>query len=136
MSWTTSPLFLLQHAIRREETDRPRSRAEDVKISILDTSKILRGTFMSPEALIEAYNMRSEGVIQPGFYYHGEYLSQGLVIIPKGAMITITLRDLQEHGLNDSYPDLGYERRMLCIRVSQLRERHRSSRTSPSTDDF
>jgi hypothetical protein len=136
MSWTTSPLFLLQHAIRREETDIPRSRAEDVKISILDTSKILRNTFMSVEALIEAYNMRSEGIIQPRFYYHGEYLSQGQVTIPEGAMTTLTLQDLQNSGLYDFYPDLRLEKRMLYIRVSQLRERHRSSRTIPTKDEF
>ncbi|KAJ4343198.1 hypothetical protein N0V87_000420 [Didymella glomerata] len=76
MSWTSSPLFALQHAIRREATDRnPPSTARQVKLSILFTSKLPAGCFVPSVALLDAYDAHYNADMQRR-YYHGEYLSQ------------------------------------------------------------
>ncbi len=123
MSWTSSLLFALQHAIRREATDfNPESATEHVKISILDTSKVPRETFMPAVALLEAYNIPSCGKLRHD-YYQGEYLSQGRLDIPEGAMETTTLESLQRHGLFDFFPQFSdeEEKKRLCNRVRDLR---------------
>jgi hypothetical protein len=56
-------------------------------------------------ALFEAYDIPSEGQLQRE-YYHSEYLSQGQVSIPEGAMTTFALRDLTNISLYDFYLDL------------------------------
>lgn len=121
VSWTSSLLFALQHAIRRHITDLGR---EDVRISILDTSRLPHGTFIHAVALLEAYNIPNQGKMLHQYYY-GECLSQGRIEIPNGAMTTTTLRDVEHQGLYEFYPDLNVEsgKRQLCIRVKQLRRK-------------
>jgi hypothetical protein len=121
VSWTSSPLFALQHAIRREATDRnPPSTARQVKLSILFTSKLPAGCFVPSVALLDAYDAHYNADMQRR-YYHGEYLSQGRLDIPGGAMITITLEDLVASGLYRLYPGFELDKQRLCTRVARLR---------------
>jgi hypothetical protein len=60
---------------------------------------------MTYVALLEAYDIPSEGKLQHGFH-HGEYLSQGQMNILEGVMTAFTLQDLQNSGLYDFSPDL------------------------------
>lgn len=140
MSWTNSLLYALQHAIRRQATDIPPSRPEDVKILILDT-RLLRGAFMPVLALLEAYDItvrkpRAEMVIDRKWFY-GEYLSQGMLDIPEGAMITISLQQLIDHGLYKFHPCFANKayNANLYTRVEMLRidGSFRSSRTQLPT---
>lgn len=57
-------------------------------------------------------------------HYHGEYLSQGRLDIPEGAMVTFTLQDLTDHGLYGFYPEFADEaaKGRLCKRVTELRQ--------------
>ncbi|EOA84699.1 uncharacterized protein SETTUDRAFT_31946 [Exserohilum turcica Et28A] len=76
VSWTSSFIFVVQHAIRREETDKPTSASNSIYISVLDTRKVPRGTFLPARALLKAYDLPDEGKLKHDFYY-GEYISQG-----------------------------------------------------------
>jgi len=124
MSWTSSLLFALQHAIRREKTDDPISSAQQVKISILDTSRIHRACFMPSVEMLDAYNIPNVPGGLTRDHYHGEYLSQGRLDIPEGAMVTFTLQDLTDHGLYGFFPEFADEaaKERLCKRVTELRQ--------------
>jgi hypothetical protein len=125
ISWTSSFLFAVQHAIRREATDMPSSKPESTCIWILDTRKVPRGSFLPAVALLEAYDIKSEGKLRHDYYY-GEYLSQGRVDLPVvsllDAMLMTTLKALIDHGLYKLYPPFAEERerKRLCLRVLQL----------------
>jgi hypothetical protein len=124
MSWTSSLLFALQHAIRREASDLyPRSTAQQVKLSILFTSKLPAGCFMPSVALLDAYGAQYHDGMQRN-KYHGEYLSQGRLDIPEGAMITITMEELLTSGLYQLYPDFELDTWRLCNRVTELRGKY------------
>jgi hypothetical protein len=121
VSWTNSFLFAAQHAIRREETDRPASTPKSIYISILDTRKVPRGTFLPVVALLQAYNIESTGKLRHNYYY-GEYLSQGR--LSSDTIVNTTLDKLIANGLYKLYPPFAEaeERHRLCLRVLQLRE--------------
>lgn len=78
--WTTSFLFAVQHAIRREKTDLPPSAPGSICISIVDIRKLRRGSFLPAVALLKAYDIESNGKLKHD-YYLGEYLSQGRIDI-------------------------------------------------------
>lgn len=121
MSWTSSLLFALQHAIRRDDME-SLPNARQVKISILFTFSLPSGCFMPSVALLDAHGAQYSPFMQRK-NYHGEYLSQGSLAVPKGAMTTITLADLLASGLYQLYPDFELDKRRLCNRVTELRER-------------
>lgn len=133
-SWTNSFLFAAQHAIRREATDRPASTPESIYISILDTRKVPRGTFLPAVALLQAYNIESTGKLGHDYYY-GEYLSQGR--LSSDTIITTTLDKLIEYGLYELYPPFAEdsERRGLCLRVLQLRKTFTNTPTEPTDEE-
>ncbi len=77
---------------------------------------------MSSVALLEAYGMDQEFWLVKTDY-RSEYLSQGRVKIPAGAMTTTTLEDLEEYGLYGFYPrfnDAGAKRQLIS-RINELR---------------
>lgn len=92
-------------------------------------------------ALLEAYDItvrkpRAEMVIDRKWFY-GEYLSQGMLDIPEGAMITISLQQLIDHGLYKFHPCFANKayNANLYTRVEMLRidGSFRSSRTQLPT---
>lgn len=122
MSWTQSLLFAIQYAQYREKNDKPRSSADQIKISILDTQRVPRGSLMPASVLLDTFEIKLKRNMDHKWFCD-EYLSQGILDIPEGAMATTTLDDLIAHGLHDFYPKFGeklYNRR-LYIRVDQLR---------------
>ncbi|KAH9866075.1 hypothetical protein J1614_008639 [Plenodomus biglobosus] len=134
MSWTNSFLFAVQHAVRREATDQPASPPESIYISILDTRKVPRATFLPAVALLQAYNIGSTGKLQHK-YYHGEYLSQGR--LSSDGIMTTTLGKLIAYGLYELYPPFAErsERHRLCLRVLQLRETFTHTPKEPSDEE-
>lgn len=137
MSWTSSFLFAVQHAIRRQATDRPPSAPGSIHISILDTRKLPRGTFLPAVALLEAYNIESKGKLNRDYYY-GEYLSQGRMDLFSDTMAMTTLEALIDHGLYELYPPFAdeTEKTKLCSRVLQLRESFKDIPEVPSTEEI
>ncbi|KAK5202253.1 hypothetical protein LTR41_012003, partial [Exophiala xenobiotica] len=123
MSWNSSFIFTVQHAIRRRSTDRPPSAPGSIHIWILDTRKVPRGSFLPAVAVLNAYDIGSKGKLEHHCYY-GEYLSQGRVDLPDDALTTTTLDALIDHGLYKLYPPFAdkAERTRLCLRILQLRE--------------
>jgi hypothetical protein len=55
MSWTSSFLFAMHRAIRRQATDRPLSPPRLIHIWVLDTRKASRGSFLPAVGLLKAY---------------------------------------------------------------------------------
>jgi hypothetical protein len=137
MSWTSSFLFAVQHAIRRHATDRPPPAPGSIHISILDTRKLPRGTFLPAVALLEAYNIQSEGKLNHDYYY-GEYLSQGRMDLSNDTNAMTTLEALINHGLYKLYPPFAdeTEKTRLCSRVLQLRESFKGIPEVPSTEEI
>jgi hypothetical protein len=135
MSWTSSFLFAAQHAIRREATDKPASKADSIHITILDTRKVPRGTFLPAVTLLQAYNIESTGKLRQDYYY-GEYLSQGRLY--SDAIVTTTLDELIAHGLYELYPPFAEvaQKHRLCLRVLQLRETFRDTPKEPNDEEI
>ncbi|KAF2867146.1 hypothetical protein BDV95DRAFT_611017 [Massariosphaeria phaeospora] len=139
ISWTSSFLFAVQHGIRRQATGHPYQEFSEIKISILDTRKVPRGTFLPAVALLNAYGFKSQGRLAHK-YYCGEYLSQGRLDLggERGIMETTTLESFINHGLFELYPpfaDKNYET-LLCSRVLQLREVFRSPPEVPNSEEI
>lgn len=137
VSWTSSFLFAIQHAIRRTQTDRPRSAPGSVYVSIVDTRELPRGSFLSAVALLEAFNLESKGKLKHD-YYHGEYLSQGKMEITDCAVVSTTLESLVKHGLYKLYPPFADETRkgLLRRRVLELRLTFKSTPEVPTLDEI
>jgi len=138
MSWTSSFLFAVQHAIRRRATDRSDSGPESIHIWILDTRKLPRGSFLPAVALLKAYDVEDIGKLKHGCY-HGEYLSQGSMgLTLSDAMQTTTLKSLVDYGLYKLYPPFADEnyQRGLFLRVLQLRETFLGLPERPSADEI
>ena len=136
MSWTSSFLFAMQHAIRREVTDIPSSAPESIQVWVLDARKVPRGSFLPAVALLRAYNIKSEGKLEHEYYY-GEYLSQGRMNVPHDAMVMTTLKALVDHGLYKLYPPFAVEtkKKQLCRRVLQLRDTFKHVPERPTREE-
>lgn len=130
-SWTSSPLFAIQHGVRKTA---PGTRPDGeykwalehpstIDITILDTRKLPRGCFLSTIALLEAFDMMDDPDIMIP-YCHGEFLSQGTLLLPKGSAATITLQKLIDLGLHKLYTPLGseFEKSQLWRPVHRIRQ--------------
>ena len=86
ISWTSSLLFAIQHAIRRKATDNsPPCSSRDIQIFIIDTTRKHRGTFMPATALMHAFKVPDDGKLRHR-YYACEYLSQDYMGVPQNAL--------------------------------------------------
>jgi hypothetical protein len=128
-------LFAAQHAIRRQATDQPASKPESINITILNTRKVPRGTFLPAVALLQAYNIESTGKLRHD-YYHGEYLSQGR-LYSDTIGTTTTLDNLTTYGLYELYPPFAEisQKTALCRRVLQLRETFMGIPKEPTNEE-
>ncbi|KAK0726543.1 hypothetical protein B0T21DRAFT_413868 [Apiosordaria backusii] len=123
VSWSSSLLFALQYALyRMEYLDHLRASRGQVKILLLDTTKLPRSTFISEIELLNYFapyeNYQGDKSLRwlrdlrlkraHDGYYFGEYLSQGDLKIA-GACVQTDLQALIDHGLFGLLPELGEE---------------------------
>lgn len=116
ISWTSSLLWALQHAIRKDfQGD------TDVQICVLDTNKIETGSFFSASDLLRIYRVPDEGKLAHR-YYNTEYLYHGGLLV-HGSSSTVSLNLLREYGLFSLLPELDDPRYkpLLCRTVENLR---------------
>lgn len=125
MSWTSSLIFAIQHALYRSKTDFRDVDKSLIHICVLDTRKVPRGAFLPAVALLRALNVPKDPKHKHE-YYHGEYLSQGMLDIEKGSSTT-SLGDLIKHGLYDLFPSFENENRWLWKEVKGFRDRFREN---------
>lgn len=118
ISWTSSLLWALQHAIRKDfRGDR------DVQICVLDTSKIETCSFFAASDLVRIYRVPNEGKLAHR-YYVAEYLYHGGLFV-HGSSSTVSFNLLREYGLFSLLPeldDLEFKPK-LCIAVETFRVR-------------
>ncbi|SRR6266536_1548119 len=107
MSWTSSSLFAVQHGIYRKATDFGSPNLSVIRICVLDTRKVDRGSFLPAVALLKAYGIPSTGKLRHE-YYHGEYLSQGTLEVWHKSAST-SLEALICRGLHDLFPPFADE---------------------------
>ena len=99
ISWTSSILWALQHAIRKDfQGD------TDVQICMLDTSKIEKCSFFAASDLLKIYRVPDEGKLAHR-YYTAEYLYHGGLLVHNSSS-TVTLNLLREYGLSSLLPEL------------------------------
>ena len=118
ISWTDSPLWALQHAIRKgHEGDR------EVNICVLDTSKIETCSFFAASDLLRIYNVPDEGKLAHR-YYIAEYLYHGGLFV-HGSSSTVMFNLLRECGLFSLVPEMNdaYWKTMLCKAVDHFRNK-------------
>jgi hypothetical protein len=116
VSWTCSLLFALQHAIRREATDRGSFTSEDIRLCVVDTTLLPLGTFIPASILTIKLGI--------SLFYTAEdheIFSQGTVDIMDKS-VTTSLASLSQSGLYLFLPKLMVKQALLKSRVRQLRE--------------
>lgn len=116
ISWTSSLLWALQHAIRKDfQGD------TDVQICMLDTSKIETGSFFSASELLRIFRIPDEGKLAHRYYY-AEYLYHGGLFV-HGSSSTVSFNTLRECGLFSLLPELDDPKYkpLLCRTVEYLR---------------
>lgn len=126
ISWTNSIIFALQHGIRKSvDHGREKEDASTIQLMILDTYAFPRGVFLSAHDLLEAYNLASDSAIKKRWnWYHGEYLSQGVLDLPAAATVITTLAQLEDLGLKSLYsPSRDFGKNTLWLAVDDARKR-------------
>lgn len=116
ISWTSSLLWALQHAIRKDfQGD------TDIQICVLDTSKIETGSFFSALDLLRIYRVPDESKLAHR-YYTTEYLYHGGIFV-HGSSSTVSFNLLREYGLFSLLAELDDPRYkpLLCRTVENLR---------------
>jgi hypothetical protein len=129
VSWTNFLPFASQLGFCREATDCPNcitrlsTTFENIEIYFLDTRKLPPGTFLPVPALSRRFAVPYGGKTRHD-YYDAEFLLQGAIDIPKGAMVMTTLRSLIDNGLYDLVLDFkdATTRTELCRPIQRLRE--------------
>lgn len=120
VSWTSSLLWALQLAVRKENDRNYPDR--DIQICVLDTSKIETSSFFAASDLLRIYAVADEGKLAHR-YYIAEYLYQGGLFV-HGSSSTVSLEILMKHGLFNLLPELDYPewREKLCNAVEHFRD--------------
>lgn len=118
ISWTSSLLWALQHAIRKTE----KSADHELRICVLDTSRFKTGIFFSASHLIQAYGLSAFKDCNLA-YHNAEYLVHGSLNV-RNCSKTVSLACLREKGLFDLLPELEneYWKQRLFLRVRDLRQ--------------
>ncbi|KAF3051959.1 hypothetical protein E8E11_008844 [Didymella keratinophila] len=119
MSWANSLLFAIVYALWRATNSDP----GQVKISVLDASQLPPEACIPVVPLLDAYNINeTDNKRLDRKWFHEEYLTQGRLDIPQGAMETFTLKSLIDYGLFNFYPafEEDYDTR-IYKRVEMLR---------------
>jgi hypothetical protein len=140
ISWTSSIVFALQHAIRKANGGRgcPIEDPSTINIIILDTSRLPRQVFLSTVALLEVFDLTTDRDINLPYCY-GEYLSQGLLDLPEGSMVTTTLKRLNELSLDSLYSPFTFRirRSHLWLAVNNVRQKFKKdSKEVPTSEEI
>ncbi|QGA15961.1 hypothetical protein EYB26_003628 [Talaromyces marneffei] len=110
VSWTSSLLFALIYVFHLHANSRDGSAFEDIYICIIDTSNFPEQVFLRDIDLIRAYRSVSQDLQEfetlrmkkrfgfSGYFYFGEYFSQGALKIKDKCQI-VSSRRLIENGL-------------------------------------
>ena len=125
ISFTSSFLFALQHAIRKIATCRRGTTEENCFISIIDTSKYPPGTFLSTLSLLEKYKLdETTDKFLLHEYHAAEYLAEDELSMLQGSSIHVSFATIISEGnLFSIMPELNVEahKRNLIKRLEQLR---------------
>ncbi|KAH0420028.1 hypothetical protein CcaCcLH18_14206 [Colletotrichum camelliae] len=117
VSWTTSLLFALVYIFHLRANIRDSSIFADIQLCVLDTSSFPQGVFLRDMDLIGAYKRYNSQLTElgllrlkqhrrlPGFYYFGEYLSQGVLKI-EGKCQIVSAQAMIDRGLYTILPQL------------------------------
>lgn len=121
VSWTSSLLFALQHAIYKRQNPRDGSEWHEIQLCVIDTTKFPSGAFIRDIDLMRSFaginekldNQRQlrEGVRRPrdtGLYYFGEYLSQGALRVKDKCSI-VSMDKIFDCGLSLLQPHFNLE---------------------------
>jgi hypothetical protein len=125
VSWTSSIIFALQHAVRKANGGKgcPLEDPSAIQITIVDVRKLHIQVFLPSVALLGAYGLIGDTEINVGLC-HGEYLSQGALDLPPGCAISTTLERLNALGLDRIFsPHNRYDLRKA---VRPMRQRIKS----------
>ncbi|KAH0563364.1 hypothetical protein GP486_002071 [Trichoglossum hirsutum] len=119
ISWTSSLLFALQHAIRKAYF----RNESDVCICILNTRKLEEVSIYPATVLLKAYGVRGEGKLRHE-YYIAEYLAHGR-IEDTDSFGVARLEDLLSRGLFALFREMDDEetKKRLYNGVAQLRDK-------------
>uniref|UniRef100_A0A093USF3 DUF7587 domain-containing protein n=1 Tax=Talaromyces marneffei PM1 TaxID=1077442 RepID=A0A093USF3_TALMA len=110
VSWTSSLLFALIYIFNLHANSRDGSAFEDIYLCIIDTSNFPEHVFLRDMDLIRAYRSVNQDLRNfeslrmrkrrgfSGYFYFGEYFSQGALKIKDKCQI-VSSRRLIEHGL-------------------------------------
>jgi hypothetical protein len=114
MSWSSSLLFLIQYAFFRYTRWQHKS-FDDIRLLIVDTRKLPKGTFAKDMDLLEELNTgckcrfhkRLNGFLKlrNGRYYFGEYITQGTLDIFDGEGIQVNFQRMMNLGLDELLPN-------------------------------
>ena len=116
ISWTSSLLWVLQHAIRKDVKGE-----SDVMICVLDTSKVETCSFFAVSDLLRIYKISDEQKLCHR-YYVAEYVYHGGIPVHSSSS-TVPLELLREHGLFSLLPEMDDPslKQYLCISLDRLR---------------
>lgn len=115
VSWTSSLLFALQYAIFRHSSDG--TAFKDIKLCVVDTKGLPAKAFINDMDLISAFSAHDSNLASlrrlrnrqrqgyNGYYYFGEYLSQGSLQV-EGSCSIVSVQDLIDCGLFSLRPEL------------------------------
>jgi hypothetical protein len=118
VSWTSSLLFALQYIFYRQTHSRDGSRLDQICLCVIDTTSFPKGVFLRDMDLISTYSSVETGVanldylrakkhdVHKGFFYFGEYLSQGALKIENKCQI-VSAQAIIDQGLLRLQPELG-----------------------------
>lgn len=137
ISWTSSLLFALHYAFHRHRLSDKPSELSNIRLLVLDTRGVPRGTFVKDTEIMRAItpalcqgenlhsflSLRQDPKRDGKRYYFGEYLSQGDLAIA-GRCVDAPMDMLIHAGLFEFHPGLGVEDRWNAFanRVLELRE--------------
>lgn len=140
VSWTSSLLFALVYIFHLRANTRDRSTFDNIHLCIIDTTCFTDGVLIRDMDLIRAYrsfdsNLKDFEVLRSkkhrvwsGYFYFGEYLSQGALRI-EGQCEIVSAHKIIDAGLYDLLPEFRefaqwerQERPPLANPVIQLRE--------------
>jgi hypothetical protein len=120
-SWSSSLLWVLQHAVRKHFHKGERH----VTLFLLEPRKLLKPNIYPARTLLEVYNVKSEDKLMHE-YYNAEYLAHGA--IESGSehprsLRAVSLEVLLSCGLFTAFPELSdnLQWQYLARRVYQLR---------------
>ncbi|KAF4972994.1 hypothetical protein FSARC_571 [Fusarium sarcochroum] len=118
VSWTSSLLYALVYVFHLHAYRKNGSAFGDTYLCVVDTSSLLEGVFVRGMDLVEAYQSFDDSLrglgnlrrrkhrISSGYFYFGEYLSQGALKI-EGSCQIVSSRDIIDRGLRDIRPEFA-----------------------------